>query len=359
MDSRSRSSGDGSDPIPDSTIQRFRQAYESDEERVEPVELPTLDANHERDERLEIVALRGNAFREDPGNWPKIIHHRRRTDRVVVLTHGFKDSPAFLHDIAMRCADRGHNVVLPLLPAHGRRDPVAAMRRVRAEHWRRAVDHAIGTARLLGDTIAVGGLSTGGLLALDAYLRQSTESAGIDTVLMDTVLIDRVLLFGAALGLKPIQRLVLSTAAVPRWRDAWAERQPNRGIGGNPIKYSRSFLTGARQVHRIIQSLGLKGQPPASALAELAASPEHRSRIFVAHSEVDPTIRYSAVEPLVDPEDPGQHHIVPAAREVGHADLVLAHDQSFEPRWPDEPGPLSANPEFAGMMDKVLAFLDR
>ncbi len=332
----------------ESAFEAFLQGYSRTDNDGQITTLQALDGAPE----AKVVALRFGNFRDDPGNWPKVIHHGAPTHRAIVLTHGFKDSPAYLHDIAGRFAAQGLNVVLPLLPAHGRKDPVAAMRHVDYQDWRATVDDAVAIATMLGREVSIGGLSTGGLLALDKILRQPTGTH-------PSSITGKAFLFSAALGLTRIQRWILSTDVLAHWRDAWMSRHPNNGLGGNPHKYSRTFLTGARQVHRIIENLGQLGIPAPRLLAEIAASDRYRDRIFVAHSEADTTIRFDAVKSLVRPDDPGQHHIMAKVIGVRHADLVLAHDQSYKPRWPDEPPPPRANPEFDLMMDKALAFLER
>lgn len=307
-----------------------------------------VDPGPERIPGTRSVAARHPDCRPHPGNFPRILHHPRPTSKVVVLIHGLVDSPGYLEDVAHAFLAHGANVVLPLLPAHGRRDPVHEMSRVDAADWRRTVDRAVEIAGELGREISIGGLSTGGALSLDKCLRDPEAVTG------------KVFLFAAALALTPLQRLVLATAAVPRWADAARARRPNRGIGGNPIKYSRRFLQGARQLQHVIvdvrRQLGLSGRRP---IAARSLPGSLRDRVFVAHSEADVTIHLSAVAALVRADDPHQHHVVPAARDVAHADLVLAGPMTYTPKWPDEPPAPRGNPEHAAMMRKALAFLDR
>ncbi len=303
------------------------------------------------------AAVRCDDFRRDPGNWPKIFHHRRRTDRVLVLIHGLKDSPGYLEAIARRFAGHGVNVVLPLLPAHGRRDPLPEMRRVDYRDWRAAVDRTVEIAAALGDQLSIGGLSTGGALAIDKCLRDPSAVGG------------KVLLFAAALGLSPKARLVLASSLLCRMADAWTSRQdkPLRtarlrrsitsspdGIGGNPVKYSRDFFAAGRQVYLLIEAIKRRAGADFERLASTL-----RSRIFVAHSEADDTIPAGAVKCLVEPGDPGQHHLVPRTAGVAHAELVLAEAMTYEKLRPGEPDPPRANPEFEPMIEQALAFLDR
>ena len=286
------------------------------------------------------VAVYRDDLRRDPGNWPVILHHDRRTERVLLLIHGLKDSPGYLRHVAARFAASGVNVVMPLLPGHGRRDPVAAMRRASLRRWRSSVDHAVEIAARLGDELSIGGLSTGGALALDKSLRDPPATLG------------KLFLFAAALGLNPLAKLVLASRPLPYLADAWRAAQGDTGIGGNPLKYSRGFLAAGRQVYLLIRALRRRAGGSFDRL-------ERRGRIFVAHSEADRTIPARAVLPLVDPGDPGQHHLIPETLGVGHAELVMAAAMSYAERRPGEPDPPSANPDFEPMMAKALAFLER
>ncbi len=293
---------------------------------------------------LEAVAVRRDDFRRDPGNWPKIFHHRRSTDRVLVLVHGLTDSPGYLEAIASRFAARGINVILPLLPAHGRRDPISEMRRTDYRSWRAMVDSTVDIATMLGAETSIGGLSTGGALAIDKCLRDPPAIAG------------KVFLFAAALGLSLRQQLVVSTPLLPRLGDAWTAIRGDTGIGGNPLKYTQRFYSAARQVHLLIKDIRRRASPlDDTTLSRL----ELGGRVFVAHSEADRTISVNAVRALVDPRDQGQHHIVPEALDVAHADLVMAEAMTYSKLRPGEPDPPRANPEFEPMIEKALAFLER
>ncbi len=318
------------DTSTEQALRAWRELY-GGESRSLPAPAPGLEG---------VAVVRGD-FRRDPGNWPKILHHGRRTDRVLVLIHGLKDSPGYLEEIGRRFAARGINVLLPLLPAHGRRDPTAEMRRVNRSEWRSTVNRTVEIAATLGSELSIGGLSTGGALAIDKCLRHPTSVDG------------KVFLFAAALGLPTKARLVLSSRLVTRLCDALTERKAGSGIGGNPLKYTRDFFAAGRQVHLLIRDIRRRAGADFKRLASLS------DRIFVAHSEADVTIPPGAVKRLVDPSDPGQHHLVPRALDVAHADLVMAEPMIYDKLTPNEPDPPRANPEFEPMIEKALAFLER
>jgi pimeloyl-ACP methyl ester carboxylesterase len=61
------------------------------------------------------------------GNYPTVFFHGQKTKDVIVLTHGLTDSPYYMKAIGERFYREGLNVILPLLPAHGLKDPDEAM----------------------------------------------------------------------------------------------------------------------------------------------------------------------------------------------------------------------------------------
>lgn len=93
--------------------------------------------------------------------------HDRRTARVVVLLHGFTNSPKQFAEIASALFRGGDNVFAPRLPRHALRNgSVADLAGLTAVELCRASDNAIDIAAGLGDTVVVVGLSVGGALAL-------------------------------------------------------------------------------------------------------------------------------------------------------------------------------------------------
>jgi pimeloyl-ACP methyl ester carboxylesterase len=90
---------------------------------------------------------------------------------VVVLLHGFTNCPKQFDRLASNFARARFNVVVPLLPRHGRADRMAPdLQQLRAEDLVQAGQVAIDIARGLGDPVIVVGLSSGAVLA--AWLAQ-------------------------------------------------------------------------------------------------------------------------------------------------------------------------------------------
>ena len=90
---------------------------------------------------------------------------------ITVLVHGLTDSPWFLQFLASHFHNQlGYDVYLPLLHMHGLREP-HQMRGVSLGQWQENVRFAIHTAAGRSRHVAVGGLSTGGALSLQARLK--------------------------------------------------------------------------------------------------------------------------------------------------------------------------------------------
>lgn len=92
--------------------------------------------------------------------------HAQRRPRAVVLLHGMSSSPPQFERYAQALFERGHNVVVPRLPAHGHADRLStAMGDLRPDDLYAAADDYLGIAADLGERVTVAGFSLGGLLA--------------------------------------------------------------------------------------------------------------------------------------------------------------------------------------------------
>jgi carboxylesterase len=101
-----------------------------------------------------------------PGGSTILLTHGGRTSRVVVLLHGFTDSPRQFAALADSLYAQGDNVLVPRLPHHAERGKDASeLARLTAAELCRTGDAAIDIAAGLGDSVVVVGLSVGGTLA--------------------------------------------------------------------------------------------------------------------------------------------------------------------------------------------------
>ena len=93
--------------------------------------------------------------------------HGHRTPRVVILLHGFTNSPREFAGLADSLFAAGDNVLVPRLPRHAIRGKnVAELSNLTASELCRTADAAVDIAAGLGDSIVTMGLSVGGTLAL-------------------------------------------------------------------------------------------------------------------------------------------------------------------------------------------------
>jgi len=108
----------------------------------------------------------------------RLFDHGERTERVIVLLHGYTNCPKQDDELAGKLADLGYTVYVPLMPHHGqvpeRGDPLGSLK---AEEIAAYGDQAMNIADGLGDEVSVLGLSGGGLVA--SYIAQYRADADL------------------------------------------------------------------------------------------------------------------------------------------------------------------------------------
>lgn len=115
--------------------------------------------------RLDRLLARDHPGVGDKGRTAAYLHAQRRP-RAVVLLHGMSSTPAQFERFAHELFARGHNVLVPRLPAHGHSDRLSpALADLRPDDLYSAVDEYVAIARELGERVTVAGFSLGGLLA--------------------------------------------------------------------------------------------------------------------------------------------------------------------------------------------------
>ncbi len=98
-------------------------------------------------------------------------------ERGVLCVHGFTGTPFEMRPLGERLAARGMTVVGPLLPGHGRTP--AHLDETRWPDWYAGLDRALTELRSRCRTVAVVGLSMGGLLTLHAARMRGHQIAAI------------------------------------------------------------------------------------------------------------------------------------------------------------------------------------
>jgi pimeloyl-ACP methyl ester carboxylesterase len=92
---------------------------------------------------------------------PRLLTHGHKTDRAVVLLHGFTNCPKQFDSLAVLLYERGCNVYLPRVPRHGISDRMTtALRDLTAEEMSACAESALDLAHGLGNRVTVVGLSS-------------------------------------------------------------------------------------------------------------------------------------------------------------------------------------------------------
>ncbi len=319
------------DAVIDSAVQFFKTHYES---RLGPV---TVD--HPAVEHFDhTVVLNHPYLKHDNG--PRIFHHGGQTDDVIVLTHGYTDSPYYLQAVARHFYRAGANVVMPLLPAHGLKNPGERLQdKTLDTKWKATIDHAVDTAALLGARISVGGFSTGGALSLNKILRDETRQ-----------ITGGLFLFSAAIGLGDLTEAASKSRFLQSFLKLVEGALP--GEGKDPYKYPGMSSTGGIEVGNIVNENNRL----------LDAGKGNRTvkhPVFAAHSAHDQTAKLSGLmEFLEDHVEDGAAIVI--AEKVEHACLPLDKDIPLQAGFDNELSyPPIANPKFVWMMESAISFFER
>ncbi|MFT6899828.1 MAG: pimeloyl-ACP methyl ester carboxylesterase [Paraglaciecola sp.] len=280
---------------------------------------------------------------KNEGNAPYILHHEAPTDKVVVLFHGLSDSPYFLRSIAQAVYQQGANVVVALLPGHGKLDADEDMQDPKlASRWVEHVDAIMTLADGLGDNVYIGGFSTGGTLATQYVITHPQQVKGL-------------LLYSGALAL---------TSSVETMANIWGIKWLAKTLDGdyqtagpNPYRYPSVARYSAFQLTDIIFALR----------AQLKKSQGLNLPVFAAHSKADNTTMFTGIEDLMA-HNQGDNVLfaIPEALGVCHADLVVDEGQiadiHFDESQVVEVLPCSvpkANPLHGKMLAATLTFLQQ
>lgn len=121
----------------------------------------------------------------------RLYTHGRRTERALVLLHGFTNCPQQFDVLGRRFHERGWNVLIPRYPRHGYSDRLnTSISELQAEHLVALANRSAEAAHGLGEHVTVAGFSLGGILA--AHLAQEADH------------VDRAVLIAPGFGLKRI-----------------------------------------------------------------------------------------------------------------------------------------------------------
>lgn len=293
-----------------------------------------------------------HTLRKKTGNHPKIYHHGEKRPHSVVLVHGITDSPYYMEAIGKRFHSMGFNVVLPLLPAHGLKDPWPAMRKLEHKDWIADIDRIVDIAGMLGERVSMGGFSTGGALTIRKACREPHTVTG------------GIYLFSAALEIGGMKQLLLESEAGPvagravdmakaiiRGRKERLKRRRPRGegvygIGPNPFKYSVFFYEGASELAEVIEEINdFYKHKRIKRYSDLPHP------LFVAHSPIDASAEFDGAKKIFN-NHPNRKKVLCDFCKIQHASLVLEKPIREDPNAP-------ANGYFPDMMEMMKTFTER
>ncbi len=268
------------------------------------------------------------------GNSPRILHHGKVTKDVIILTHGLSDSPFYMEAVAKRFFNIGLNVVLPLLPGHGLKDPDKAMQDENLDSkWRTEIDNAVQIAQQFGKRISVGGFSTGGALSYNKILRDSEMIQG------------GLFLFSGAIDVKMVKEVSRFSflQSITKMTDGTI-----LGIGRDPYKYPTFPYFGALELGQVIREN-----------QKLSKGKKITQPVFAAHSVHDESAMVQGIVQLLEQSvEKGIAFLV--SQNVAHAELPL--DTAIKLNTRQKEGPKTApkaNPQFNDMMDSCLQFFKK
>ncbi len=288
--------------------ERFKGFYESEWGQTQTC----------RETALNKFGVCSNVLRNE-GNAPFILHNKK-SKRVAVLVHGLSDSPFFMRAIAQVLFDEGFSVVVPLLPGHGLREADDDMSDWSlAERWQAHVDDVISLAGTMGDTLVVGGFSTGGALAVDNYLTKENHIDGLMLFSGALALSDNAEGMSRIWGIKLLAKIVDGTYETH---------------GPNPYKYPNVAGFAGLELMDIINDIrdvmdasnGTDGSADGSDLEKNSSGAKKHIDIpvFAAHSQADSTTPIYGVENLIaQSKGINTFFVIDESYKLCHADLVV------------------------------------
>ncbi|WP_373542756.1 alpha/beta hydrolase [Chamaesiphon sp.] len=255
---------------------------------------------------------------------------------AIVLVHGLTDSPYFMRDIGEYfCTEMGFDVYIPLLRAHGLKEP-EDMKDASLIEWRKDVRFAVDVAKESKGKVSIGGLSTGGTLSVEMAL---TNTQSID---------GGVFLFSAALGLAShagnLAKIFLRTPLAKFFDYIDDSNLTNDSPSGNPYRYSKMDIGAAAKLSELMKEIdGLTNN-------NVLIQP-----LFAAHSEADTTANIDEIEELVNRSKKAEMFRIGKNFAVPHASIVLKSPVLSFNNSPLEP----SNPFFDKMTKSLHTFADK
>jgi pimeloyl-ACP methyl ester carboxylesterase len=199
----------------------------------------------------------------------RLYTHGHRTERSLVLLHGFTNCPQQMDALGAQFFAQGWNVFIPRYPRHGYKDRLnTAIAELRAEHLVALANRSVEVGTGLGERLTVAGLSLGAILA--GLLAQRRAD------------IDRAVLIAPMLGLRPVPGPMLTALSLLATRApnfyVWWNREDKEKIGpayGYP-RFSTHAYAALFECGRMLVSEARHNPPKSKSLAVITNAAEPR-----------------------------------------------------------------------------------
>jgi pimeloyl-ACP methyl ester carboxylesterase len=199
----------------------------------------------------------------------RLYSHGYRTDRSLVLLHGFTNCPQQFDALGRRFHENGWNVLIPRYPRHGYTDRLnTTISELRADHLMAVANKAAEAGAGLGVHLTVAGLSLGGILT--GYVAQTQDA------------VERAVLIAPMFGLRPLPGwclTVLSGAAslLPNFYMWWnRELKDQAGPSYGYPRFSTHAYAALFEVGRTVQRLARGNKPRAGSIVVITNASEPR-----------------------------------------------------------------------------------
>ncbi len=239
--------------------------------------------------------------------------HGRRTERSLVLLHGFTNCPQQFDDLGKGFYELGWNVLIPRYPRHGYSDRLTtSIAELRADMLIALANRSAEAGAGLGERLTVAGLSLGGILT--GYLAQTRED------------VDGAVLIAPMFGLRPIPGWALAgitrlAQTLPNFYIWWNSTLKER-IGpthGYP-RFSTKAYAALFEVGSAVKRAAQESAPKARRIDVITNAAEPRLDNRFTHQLVDAWQRHDAnvhtyefpesdhlPHDLIDPANPDQN----------------------------------------------------
>ena len=270
----------------------------------------------------------------------QVLDHGERTQRSVVLLHGYTNCPQQFSVMAKAYYDAGYNVVLARIPEHGMADRMTrALSGLDPEDLTAFADSTVDIASGLGDRVSVVGLSAGGTLA--AWLAAQRDDVA-EVALLAPLMVPKVL---PETTVGPVSRLGGVLPDFYLWWDGKLKEQ----LATPPYAYPRY------SIHSLgsLLAVGRRAQGRVDRTVPL-------ERLLVVTNDNDGAVKNAAVARVADrlgdhatervdhvfPEDLGYKHDLVDPQGENAADLAAIYDTL---------GPLLGIPELTDALEAASA----